>query len=563
MNRSRSLLLGAVGLSLWGCTRWGYEALPDVDGTAGDSSSLGTGASSTGDGGTGTGGKASSGGSATGSTSSGGGGASGGGGVTSGGASTGGVASGGAATGGAATGGSGGAASGGASTGGAASGGAATGGAGTGGMAALTIGPLTSFLVTPGAREPGQLFSMDASATTDLEDPVGSLTFEWDFDNDGVYDATGVTTTHAFSTPSTYMVTLRATDTSGAYATTTRAVAVAAAGELVLVDTSSTTATSGATPGSPGPDGLLSLPEAVAYVNGRAGKQVILVQSGLNIVLASTATLSAAGGDSLVGYGATLDGWNLSSSPCIDAWSAGGLVAGLNMINCPTRGVEVFSSNVTVANCTVKYSSTGFFVSTGLTGVTIGPGNDVSTVTGYGVQLSGPAVVTGNRFVDTGSSGALVMGGANGSSMYQNQFIRNGQFNIDLANQIANATIAHNLLQDAAVHSLGLGNSTAATFDNNTLVSATNWGIPVDPANFTSVRNNLFFGNGTGTCKCTLDASNLQVDPQYVNPAADDYRPGLTSPLIDAARGSSFDTNGTAPGFFNGASPDIGYYETP
>jgi PKD repeat protein len=260
------------------------------------------------------------------------------------------------------------------------------------------LAPIARFTVTPGAREPGQSFAVDASASSDSEDSLGALSFAWDFETNGSFDASGTTSSHSYAAAGIYSITLRVTDTSGASATLRKLVAVAPPGGLVLVNTNSTTLTAGATPAMPGPDGLLSLREAIAYVDGTAGRQVILVQQGLSIPLTVPINLSDTAGDFLVGYGATINGGTLgASAPCMEARSPGALVAGLAFNACPTRGVEVYANDVTVANCSVNATNAGFFVNGSLSGVTLGPGNDVSNVTGYGIHLSGPALVTGNR----------------------------------------------------------------------------------------------------------------------------------------------------------------------
>ncbi len=57
--------------------------------------------------------------------------------------------------------------------------------------------------------------TFDASATTDAETPNAELTFDWDFDADGEYDAQGETVTHTFTELGQYNVQLRVTDPAG------------------------------------------------------------------------------------------------------------------------------------------------------------------------------------------------------------------------------------------------------------------------------------------------------------------------------------------------------------
>jgi hypothetical protein len=297
-------------------------------------------------------------------------------------------------------------------------------------------------------------------------------------------------------------------------------------------------------------------------VNTTGGAQAILIQSGLAISLADTIDLNSADGDSLLGYGAVVDGSGLKgSTDCMFMDSPGGVVAGLAFRNC-NRGIEVLSSNVTVANVEVYSSSLGLYVDSGLTGVEIGPNNFVHDTASYGLHLAGPAWVAGNRVFDTGGSGILILSGASGSVIFQNQIVRSGQFNVDIANQVSSLTVAHNVLHASAVHALGLGASSVATFDNNVVTNAVHWGIPVNPAGFSSLRGTLFWGSPDGACDCTLDGTNVELPPLYVNAAGDDYRPSLTSPLLENGILTGLDTNGPvgADNHF-GAAPDIGVFE--
>jgi len=56
--------------------------------------------------------------------------------------------------------------------------------------------------------------SFNGSASSDPDG--GSLAYAWDFTNDGIFDASGVTTSHAYGTPGTYTAVLRVTDAQGA-----------------------------------------------------------------------------------------------------------------------------------------------------------------------------------------------------------------------------------------------------------------------------------------------------------------------------------------------------------
>jgi len=74
--------------------------------------------------------------------------------------------------------------------------------------------------------QPGQWVQFDASAS---QDPDGSITsYQWDFNGDGTFDASGQIVYHQFASPGSYQVTLQVTDDKGATNTATQTVVVAA-----------------------------------------------------------------------------------------------------------------------------------------------------------------------------------------------------------------------------------------------------------------------------------------------------------------------------------------------
>jgi PKD repeat protein len=89
--------------------------------------------------------------------------------------------------------------------------------------------PIASFSVTPDLGNITQVFSVDASASSDLEDASGLLEVRWDWNNDGVWDtgwSTTKTTTHQYSTPGIYTIRMEVRDTGGLTNQTTKAVTV-------------------------------------------------------------------------------------------------------------------------------------------------------------------------------------------------------------------------------------------------------------------------------------------------------------------------------------------------
>jgi hypothetical protein len=84
--------------------------------------------------------------------------------------------------------------------------------------------PTASFTTdaSPGYTERPVAF--DATSSSDSDGQV--VSYEWDFESDGTWDATGVRVTHAYNFAGTYQATLRVTDNAGATATTVRSVPV-------------------------------------------------------------------------------------------------------------------------------------------------------------------------------------------------------------------------------------------------------------------------------------------------------------------------------------------------
>jgi PKD repeat protein len=71
-----------------------------------------------------------------------------------------------------------------------------------------------------------QKVRFDGSRSFDAEDAPTQLTYEWDFDGNGVSDATGREATHRYTAAGSYVATLKVTDTGGASGTATLAITV-------------------------------------------------------------------------------------------------------------------------------------------------------------------------------------------------------------------------------------------------------------------------------------------------------------------------------------------------
>ncbi len=85
--------------------------------------------------------------------------------------------------------------------------------------------PQAAFTATPVSGSTAPLtVQFDASASTDFE--PGALTYEWDFDGNGSFDATGVTASSTYTTLGSFTARLRVTDSTGRAGLTSRSISV-------------------------------------------------------------------------------------------------------------------------------------------------------------------------------------------------------------------------------------------------------------------------------------------------------------------------------------------------
>ena len=77
--------------------------------------------------------------------------------------------------------------------------------------------------------------AFDGSGTTDTE--PGELTYEWDFDGDGTFDATGATASHTYTELGLYYARLRVTDSGGRAALTSVEISVGNTAPEVTIET--------------------------------------------------------------------------------------------------------------------------------------------------------------------------------------------------------------------------------------------------------------------------------------------------------------------------------------
>jgi PKD repeat protein len=93
--------------------------------------------------------------------------------------------------------------------------------------------PIADFSYAPEAPEVGVPIAFDASLSIDFDGEIAA--YGWDFDGDGIDDATGAAALRIYDAAGTYEVTLRVTDDGGNVDVLSRTIEVAAGGEPVDV----------------------------------------------------------------------------------------------------------------------------------------------------------------------------------------------------------------------------------------------------------------------------------------------------------------------------------------
>lgn len=430
--------------------------------------------------------------------------------------------------------------------------------------------PLVAFSVTPGLGShdgtPATLFLGDASATTDREDPADALAYAWDWDDDGAIDATGVNASHSYPTAGTFTVRLSVQDNGGLTATHTSIVIVSSESSILRVTTAVDENQDGATPASPGGTGL-SLREAIAFANGAAGRQSILVPAGFAIDLDSqlpnpTAPL----GMDIVGDGVRIDGSGTNpADDCMVIASPDNRVFGLEFQNCNRSPLRLLPGAAGSHFSRLKIHDNAQPVVLADDAIHFGPHNEVSRAPGYCVSVLGPnTTLDWNYIHDCEGRGVDLTGNSDGALLLGNVVARCDPA-VLFGSGADNLRLVHNVLHGNRSDGLLAGMTGAGVIlQNNVFSGNAAFGVRGADSVFSNNDHNAYFANALGTCTaCSLGTGSLSVDPRFMDANADDFRLQPDSPLIDAGIDTGNDLNGPASGSFTGATPDIGARETP
>jgi len=440
------------------------------------------------------------------------------------------------------------------------------------GAPACNTPPLADFAVTPRSGGTATLFAVDASASSDAEDPLAALQFRWDWESDGIWDtalSSSPTASHSYpALPPGGLLTiaLQVQDSAGSSGYAVHAVVLCADADRVVVTTAADESDPGATPGSPGGTGL-SLREAIDYAEVTPGAQTIAFSGPMTIVLGvPLPDFADAAGGSVVGEtGVRLDGGATGSlnSGCINFIGSGHRAVALEIFNCKGYGIYITGTAAEVIDCAIHDNRTGLWVNASST---IGPGNDLG-FHDYGIELASAATVEGNVIHDTAFQGIFVMNTSDGAIFRRNVVSASTSHGIQIAGNTDTLTFVHNTLHGNGGEGLDFGNATAGhDVRNNVFTANAGAGLRVGTSTFTAFSHNDYFGNAGGDCVgsgCAAQTDAYTWDPLYLDTAAGDFRLAPGSPVVDLGLDLGLDLNGPAPGGFNGAAPDLGAWEAP
>jgi len=406
-------------------------------------------------------------------------------------------------------------------------------------------------------------FTASAAGTWDVEDPANTLTYEWDWNNDGVFDPADrgvMPPSHVYSAPGNYTLVLRVTDTGGLRGYASHLLVVRAAIDVITVMSDSDPLPSA----GPGP----TLRQAIAQANTTAGRQSIYIPAGTVIGLANMMLDSSdAAGLDVIGDGAVIDGTNLNGATrCLPIISDNNLHLGLEIRNCPGSPYDVSGTNNVFGRGYVHDNSAAMNLAGSSN--TFGPGNVVSFNDPTGIVVQGPNVVERSTFHNHSRNGIELGGLSDGTRVIGNTCYRNAS-GIVLTSGANSNTLIHNTLVDNNTSQIAFANGvTGEIVRNNVLAFGLQWGMIASSAVFGTLGPNAYFGNVAGACNnCggVLGTQPVITDPLLINVTARDYRLSPSSPAINVGVDTGFDVNGPASGSnnYNGPAPDLGANESP
>lgn len=438
--------------------------------------------------------------------------------------------------------------------------------------------PTACFTFTPSAAAVGAPVSFDASCSSDVESADAALVFEWDFDGNGLFDATGMNVTGAFATGGSFGTILRVTDPQTRTQSTRRIVPVRSLANLGCVTIAADENNAGATPMVPGGTGF-SLREAITWASATAGAQTVCFDASLagTTVTFTLGALPALGvqttiagrPDVTVDFGMLLQGFSTNDSVELHNLHLRGVApAGFAKIVLNGNQLRITGSEIEGGGghgLATQAAFAGFLDSLEIADNRIhgnpGAGIRIAPASAEGAGLS----ILRNEVYANGGDG-MFLGPVKNGTFGRNFVHDNGGDGISIApdnGDIVNNTVARNAGDGLVLSDCGCGPD--SNYWNNLLVENGGYGIRANAGgNGKSQGENWIFGNVTGATigggAVGLVASDVVgVDPKaLVDGTLDRLSPCRNSGALGGPDATPFD-----PGMFLGTAVDVGSWESP
>lgn len=319
--------------------------------------------------------------------------------------------------------------------------------------------------------------------------------------------------------------------------------------------------------GDPSETGRTTLRDAILAANALGSPSTITFEAGLGAITLNATLPVITSNLSIIGETTELDFSSAGANQdCIVVNGGTFVLDSVVVRGCPDSPVLLTGgSNHVVTNSTFHDSGGALTCTSGTNSVTIGPGNSFFGGGDFAVNVNANFTeVRDSTFIDTGGSNNAaigVFGGGSRSRIVGNLLVRST--NGVLASSIVGLDIWNNTLVNTDSIALNLLRGSELDVRNNVISHAANIGIAGAPE---VVDFNLYFANATDCSNCNggdLGSNSLQVDPNYVDFATENFDLQPNSPAVNAGDVSVLiDRNGVQAGNYNGTGPDIGAFET-
>jgi hypothetical protein len=407
----------------------------------------------------------------------------------------------------------------------------------------------------------GDVVTLDASCSSDAEDPPDALLARFDFDGDGSWtDFAPISTPvrRAYPSAGLWTATVEVVDRRGLSDLASRYALVGAPGDVVSVTTARDESDAGATPLAPGETGL-SLREAVAYVNGLGAPRIIRVDVAAPIVHLSALPPLAVQGAAIVGRpDAPLEFPGVAAG-CVTLDGPNQLLLGATVTGCTATAVQLgnASDGSRIAECTVAPDPGGKGIDAKASGI-IGPRNEI-TGASTALKLVGSVLLVEENRIHGNDLGIFAIAG-NQLTLRRNRIASNRSYGLQAQPSPGSCTLLHNVFDangDDAVSLTSFAGGVLAR--NNLLTRNGGYGIR-DGSPSSTLDHNGFSGNARAPMSSAEPGpTDLLADPLY----AGDHRLAPGSPAIDRGVDTGLHLIGPGLPLYNGAAPDLGVWEAP